>query len=45
MPEEKRRKDNTMSHAFDADDDRFLILVAQQPDVPVPVKNGLSGLY
>ena len=28
-----------------ADDDKFLNLIAQQPNVPGPVKNGLSGLY
>jgi 5-methylthioadenosine/S-adenosylhomocysteine deaminase len=28
-----------------ADDGRFLDLVAQQPNVPGPVKQGLSGLY
>jgi cytosine/adenosine deaminase-related metal-dependent hydrolase len=28
-----------------ADDDKFLNLIAQQPNVPEPVKNGLSGLY
>ena len=28
-----------------ADDDKFLSLMTQQPNVPGPVKNGLSGLY
>jgi hypothetical protein len=28
-----------------ADDDKFLTLITQQPNVPGPVKNGLSGLY
>jgi hypothetical protein len=28
-----------------ADDDKFLSLTTQQPNVPGPVKNGLSGLY
>jgi len=28
-----------------ADDGNFLNLIAQQPNVPALVKNGLSGLY
>ncbi len=28
-----------------ADDDTFLERIAQQPNVPAPLKNGLSGLY